>query len=581
MAKKILCVIVFMLALVCALASCGGDDSDTTTATVTTTGNPAHTHNYGEWETVKNATCTEDGIKKKACSCGDTEQEKIPRGHNYVNGKCSVCSRYDIADVTIFYVYDVYDANTDAYNLYVSFWDSNGNRIAADFTGSVSIIDNFNGVVYEQAITATEAEYNIYPTQHSGDVLAHKITIGKSAIDYASTELGKLYYTVNYQEGGKKESYSAVTNLPVAPFEPITYSGSGDKTISNINLPAGSFSITLAHNGKSNFITELYYGDKSYNYQLLTNEIGKYEGTHAFYKNDGKPLENGILQVEADGYWTITIERVSGACTTNIKGHGDTVTGLIKATEAREVITLRHSGKSNFIVGIYDKTEGKCNYTTLTNEIGNYSGEKVVTLTAGHEYFFYVRADGDWTIDFGRNDQLTDYTQANSGGGSSATTSSFTKLKNYVVSNGTYNSKDNNYKLDIYVDYSSDYKSQYTYYLTYDIAADKIIWNFYSYSTTTSSLVGIYINNEADGSYTWTYVDGNGYQMAGYLTATTFTSNTLLGYSTQNISNSTIRSNIRELASIGVRLVLLTVETQVGSKAGISITDFGFTSFLQ
>ena len=40
--------------------------------------NTPHTHSYGEWETIKNPTCTEDGEKAKKCSCADTVTEKIP-----------------------------------------------------------------------------------------------------------------------------------------------------------------------------------------------------------------------------------------------------------------------------------------------------------------------------------------------------------------------------------------------------------------------------------------------------------------------------------------------------------------------
>ena len=49
MAKKLLCAIVLMLALVCVLASCIGTVTENTTT---------HTHDYGEWETTKTATCT-------------------------------------------------------------------------------------------------------------------------------------------------------------------------------------------------------------------------------------------------------------------------------------------------------------------------------------------------------------------------------------------------------------------------------------------------------------------------------------------------------------------------------------------
>lgn len=46
-----------------------------------------HSHSYGAWQTVKAATCTAAGSKKRVCSCGDTQTETIPAtGHKWNNG---------------------------------------------------------------------------------------------------------------------------------------------------------------------------------------------------------------------------------------------------------------------------------------------------------------------------------------------------------------------------------------------------------------------------------------------------------------------------------------------------------------
>lgn len=79
-----------------------------------------HTHSYGNWTVVKNATCTDTGAKERTCSCGAKETqlinalghkytaatceapEKCERcgqtrgtalGHSYANGKCTRCGR--------------------------------------------------------------------------------------------------------------------------------------------------------------------------------------------------------------------------------------------------------------------------------------------------------------------------------------------------------------------------------------------------------------------------------------------------------------------------------------------------------
>ena len=44
----------------------------------------SHTHEYGEWNVVTEATCTETGLKTRICECGNAESEEIPAtGHKY------------------------------------------------------------------------------------------------------------------------------------------------------------------------------------------------------------------------------------------------------------------------------------------------------------------------------------------------------------------------------------------------------------------------------------------------------------------------------------------------------------------
>ena len=44
----------------------------------------AHTHAFGEWTVTTPATCTKDGVKTRACACGETETQMIPAtGHTF------------------------------------------------------------------------------------------------------------------------------------------------------------------------------------------------------------------------------------------------------------------------------------------------------------------------------------------------------------------------------------------------------------------------------------------------------------------------------------------------------------------
>ena len=50
---------------------------------------PAHTHTYGEWTTVKAATCEETGERERACPCGEKQTEAMRRA-GIVAPRCTV-----------------------------------------------------------------------------------------------------------------------------------------------------------------------------------------------------------------------------------------------------------------------------------------------------------------------------------------------------------------------------------------------------------------------------------------------------------------------------------------------------------
>ena len=84
--KLVALLLVFVMLL--SVVSCFDDDTPTTTkpstSTTTTTGKPdgpddppAHVCVFGEWEVIKEATNTEDGLRQRRCECGEVEQEVI------------------------------------------------------------------------------------------------------------------------------------------------------------------------------------------------------------------------------------------------------------------------------------------------------------------------------------------------------------------------------------------------------------------------------------------------------------------------------------------------------------------------
>ena len=196
--------------------------------------------------------------------------------------------------------------------------------------------------------------------------------------------------------------FSVVCTVTVTPA-PMIYTGRGDKVISGISLSRGAYYVEYTHNGRSNFIADLYHGADGTEWDLVANDIGVCSGRMLIGDALKGPITNGMIEVEADGDWTITIEKIAGTTSTNLKGTGDWVTGFFTAKQARNVCSYTNSGDSNFIVEIYS-LNGRS--YLAANDIGPCSGQKIVNLQVGQTYFFEIRAEGSWTFDMGNGDKL-------------------------------------------------------------------------------------------------------------------------------------------------------------------------------
>jgi hypothetical protein len=73
--KKITILVCSLAACVLMLTACGDDSNLQVPTTVPTT--EAHTHAFGEWATVKEATCTEMGQRERVCACGEKETQNV------------------------------------------------------------------------------------------------------------------------------------------------------------------------------------------------------------------------------------------------------------------------------------------------------------------------------------------------------------------------------------------------------------------------------------------------------------------------------------------------------------------------
>ena len=81
--KKLSLMIIFAVLCLAILAGCKNNQNPP---------DGSHKHSFGEWKTVKQASCTEEGQKERTCACGEKETVTVPMTtHNFVNGVCDKC----------------------------------------------------------------------------------------------------------------------------------------------------------------------------------------------------------------------------------------------------------------------------------------------------------------------------------------------------------------------------------------------------------------------------------------------------------------------------------------------------------
>lgn len=148
----------------------------------------------------------------------------------------------------------------------------------------------------------------------------------------------------------------------------------------------------------------------------------------------------------------------------------------------------------------------------------------------------------------------------------------YVRLRNHIMGEGTYLTSSGCYKLYLGVQYSSDGASEYKRYAFYYPEDDYITLDFLI--NNGEYWVYVKLESSTNGVYSWRYFDDD-YKMYGTLNGSTFYDGTLLSYSNSNISDSALRTAIRELASTMVNQLLKHIDNDFKS-IGISAEDLGF-----
>lgn len=183
----------------------------------------------------------------------------------------------------------------------------------------------------------------------------------------------------------------STTTTTQPAFTGLELSGSGDDVV-DIEVPSGDAAIvTFTHSGSHNF-TVWSYDKNGDQIDLLVNTIGAYEGTRPINFLEGE--EVALVEIGADGGWTVTVEPLADApqipASGRYEGVGDAVLIDPLGPDSAFRGTFTHSGEHNFAVWAWGTTRD-----LLVNEIGQYDGTVIVP---GGTVVYDISADGAWTV---------------------------------------------------------------------------------------------------------------------------------------------------------------------------------------
>lgn len=237
-------------------------------------------------------------------------------------------------------------------------------------------------------------------------------------VKYADTKDAKLTVTdlnpsTEYQfkvaaitkvDGKSKVQKASSAVSATTKSAPIVFYGHGDDVVSDVDVPAGLYKVICSSYADCYFSVISY--DQNGDYQELHANVSDIYTGETLYRDGGTTAtEDWSFVVQSEGDWAVSIVPIEGDITSNIKGHGDVVTGFFTGDKFC-TIKITHTGDDYFGMQLYDNTGDYLEL--LANTSDDYSGKTTYKLESGKKYFLVVMSEEtDWSVDFGIDDTLT------------------------------------------------------------------------------------------------------------------------------------------------------------------------------
>ena len=278
-----------------------------------------------------------------------------------------------------------------------------------------------------------------------------------------------------------------------------------------------------------------------------------------------KDIDLAILEIAATNLKSVTICNKTHDVGAEVYAFGSSK-GLT-ATFSRGIVTYADRELDGVVYTQHDAAISAGNSGgPLINQYGEVIGVNTLSVKDSQNLNFAINVSELSNLNYGEKLTVAEFYDKEC--------NAVQKMKNYIVSKGTYSSSGNSYVLDLGYFYLSDYSSKCTRYALYDIDDGAITL---AMITTEGSLVCFKIT-DLDGVYDWAYTDDYGYTMGGVINASTYTSDTLLGYSYNNLPTTSLTSTVRNLSSVMMSVLLLYIDSDFAD-AGVKAEDLGFVNY--